>query len=85
MKGVSFSIKANPLYPSSNDIDFLMCFRYTKYSIGTTLKRTESSVLASVSLINSYIIRLRTTESSTSTDTSTYFKIGLLNYYDNIN
>ena len=85
MKGVSFSIKANPLYPSSNDIDFLMCFRYTPYSTGTTLKRTESSVLASVSLINSYIIRLRTTESSTSTDTSTYFKIGLLNYYDDTN
>ena len=52
MKGVTFSVKANPLYPSSNDIDFLMCFRYTTYSTGTTLKRSESSTLSGVSLIN---------------------------------
>ena len=86
MKGVSFSIKANPLYPSSNDIDFLLCFRYTPYSTGTTLKRTESSTLAAVSLINAHVIRLRNKEEATTdTDTHTYFKIGLLNYYDNIN
>ena len=84
MKGVSFTTKANPLYPSSNEIDFIMCFRYTA-SATLTLKRTESSFLASASLINSYIIRLRTTELSTSTDTATYFKIGLLNYYDDSN
>ena len=49
MKGVTFNIKANPVYPSENEIDFIMCFRYTT---GTTLKYSEASTLATTSLIN---------------------------------
>ena len=52
MKGVTLNVKGNPLYPSTKEIDFIMCFRYTPSEI-LTLKRTEASILAGVSLINS--------------------------------
>ena len=84
MKGVTLNVKGNPLYPSTKKIDFIMCFRYTPSEM-LTLKRTETSILAGVSLINSQLIRLRNFETAIFVETATYFKIGLLNYYDDNN
>ena len=54
-----------------------MCIRYTS---GTNLKYTDTTSLASSSLINAQLINFRS--SIGVTDASTFFKIGVLNYYD---
>ena len=35
VKGVTFSPKANPLYPSTTEIDFIMCLRYSLVEVTT--------------------------------------------------
>ena len=49
MKDVQLSIQSNPLYPSQNEIDFIMCSRYTS---GTSLSLTETTTLATTNIIH---------------------------------
>ena len=49
MKDVQLSIQSNPLYPSQNEIDFIMCFRYTS---DTSLKFNDTTSLATSIIIS---------------------------------
>ena len=57
-----------------------MCLRY---SDSTNLKYTDATSIASSSLINAQLINF--CSSIGITDASTFFKIGVLNYYDDVN
>ena len=53
-----------------------MCLRYSE---STSLKYTDTTSIATSSLINAQLINFRS--SIGITDASTFFKIGVLNYY----
>ena len=53
IRHAKLSIVANSLYPSQNDLDFIMCFRYTVYSATpTNLGINGATTLASSSVVN---------------------------------
>jgi hypothetical protein len=79
---ITLTTKHNPLYPNEDEIDFIVCFRYT--STAANLARTEDTNLASVGVLNTILIDFKeVTDCTTTTEiaAATNFRIGYLNYY----
>jgi len=78
IKKVTFksAVKANPIYPSNNELDFLICFRFEKYSTfnaKNSFTLTSQGYWASSQLLNVNLI--------THYGTDSIFRWGFVNYY----